>query len=110
MSHPFIALAIIKEKKRITLALEVLQIHSKDLSQLTLPPKVLQMLRKSGIISKNTFYEIERQGNVLNNGPLEALNNTVSNNPNLLTEFALILLQYSDETESMGKTILKDYG
>lgn len=68
------------------------------------------MLRKKGIISKDTCYEIERQGSVLTDGPLEELNNTVSINPSQLTEFALILLQYSEETESLGQIILKDYG
>ena len=60
-----------------------------------------------GVISKETFNEIERSGGSLTNGTLRALLSTVSKDPNKLRAFTTILLK-SEDTVHVGKSILED--
>ena len=88
---------------------QILQKHSESLSKLFLPMKVVQMLYTEGVISKETYDEIEQSGGLLADGPLRALSSTVTKEPSQLKVFASVLLQ-SKETVRVGKDALKDYG
>ena len=67
------------------------------------------MLYTEGVISKETYDEIEQSGGLLTDGPLRALSSTVSKEPSQLKVFASVLLQ-SEETVLVAKDTLKDYG
>ena len=69
--------------------------------------KIVQTLYTEGVISKETFDEVERSGGSLANGPLRALSSTVSEDPNQLRAFATVLLQ-SEETAYIAKDTLKE--
>ena len=71
--------------------------------------EVVQTLYTEGVISKQTYHEIEQSGGLLANGPLRALHNTVSKDPRQLKTFASVLLQ-SEETVHVAKDTLKDCG
>ena len=88
---------------------QIFQKHSESLSKLVLPMDVVQTLYTEGVISKETYHEIEQSGGSLADGPLRALHNTVSNDPRQLKTFASVLLQ-SEETVCVAKDTLKDYG
>ena len=67
------------------------------------------MLYTEGVISKETYDEIEQSGGLLADGPLRALSSTVTKEPSQLRVFASILLK-SKETVHIGKDTLNDYG
>ena len=71
--------------------------------------EVSQTLYTEGVFSEETFDHVQRSGGSLTGGPLTALQNTISKDPNQLVIFGNVLLQ-SEETVSIGKSILKDYG
>ena len=86
----------------------ILQNHTKCLSQLILPAKIVHILCTEGVISKDTFDELERSGSVLTDDSLRALSSTVSEDSNKLRVFASVLLQ-SKDTIHVGQDIPKDY-
>ena len=88
---------------------ETFQKHSKSLSQLVLSKDLTQMLYTEGIISKETFIEVERSKSEgsLSNDTLRPQLCTVFKDPNKLRAFVAILLQ-SEDTVHVGKNILKD--
>ena len=67
------------------------------------------MLFMEGVISKETFDEVERSKGILTDGPLKALSGTVSEDPKQLRKFATVL-QKSENTVYEAKDILKEYG
>ena len=69
--------------------------------------KIVQTLYTEGVISKETFDEIVKSGGFLADGPLRALSDTVSEDPNQLRTFATVLLQ-SEETACIAKDTLKE--
>lgn len=71
--------------------------------------EVAHTLYTEGVFSEATFDHVKRSGGSLAEGPLRALQNTISKDTNQLVTFATVLLQ-SEETVSIGKSILKDYG
>ena len=87
---------------------QILQKHSESLSQLLLPMEVVQTLYTEGVISKETYDEVEKSGGCLGDGPLRALHNTICRDPNHLKVFASVLLR-SEETVHVAKHTLKDY-
>ena len=70
---------------------------------------VIQTLYTEGVISKETFDEMERSGGQLTAGPLRALSDTVSEDPNMLRVFGSVLL-HSEDTVQVGQDILREYG
>ena len=70
---------------------------------------VIQTLYTEGVVSKETFDEMKRSGGQLTAGPLRALSDTVSEDPNMLRVFGSVLLQ-SEDTVHVGQDILKEYG
>ena len=86
---------------------ETLQKHSKSLSQLVIPDDLTQMLYTEGVISKETFNDVERSEGSLSNDTLRAQLSTVFKDPNKLRAFVTVLLQ-SEDTVCVGKNILKD--
>ena len=70
---------------------------------------VVQTLYIEGVISNETYDEIEQSGGSLADGPLRTLSSTVSKDPSQLKTFASVLLQ-SEETVRVAKDTLKDYG
>ena len=70
--------------------------------------EVTQMLYTEGVISKETFDEVESSRGSLTDGPLRALSGTVYEDPIKLRDFASVLLQ-SEDTEVVGNDILRDY-
>ena len=66
------------------------------------------MLYAEGVISKETFDDIERSRGLLTDGPLKALSSTVSENPNQLLKITAIL-QKSEITVHIGKEMFKEY-
>ena len=88
---------------------QILQQYSKVFSKLILPVEVVQTLYTEGVISKKTFNEVEHSGGSLTDGPLRALSNTVSDDPNQLRVFSTVLLQ-SEETIRVANDILEEYG
>ena len=88
---------------------QILQQYSKVFSKLTLPGEVVQTLFTEGVISKETFNEVQRSGGSLTDGPLKALSSTVSDDPNQLRVFSTVLLQ-SKETVRVANDILEEYG
>ena len=87
-------------------ACQILQRHSVKLSLQTLP---VETLYTEGVISKETFDEVESSGGSLIDGPLRTLFSTVSEDPNKLRVFGSVLLQ-SEDTVHVGNDILKEYG
>ena len=71
--------------------------------------EVAYTLYTEGVFSVETFDHVKRSGGSLAGVPLKALQNTISKDPNKLVTFGMVLLQ-SEETGSIGKSILKDYG
>lgn len=67
------------------------------------------MLYTEGVISKETFDDVESLKGSLTDGPLRALSSTVFEEPNKLRDFASVLLQ-SEDTVAIGNDILRDYG
>ena len=90
-------------------ACQLLQKHFGKLSTVCLPPKVSQMLYMEGVISKETFDQVERSRGILTDGPLRALSGTVSEDPKQLRKFATVL-QKSEDTVCEAKDILEEYG
>ena len=90
-------------------ACELLRKHFGKLSTVCLPEKVSQMLFMEGVISKETFDEVERSRGILTDGPLKALSGTVSEDPKQLRKFATVL-QKSENTVYEAKDILKECG
>ena len=70
--------------------------------------EVTQMLYTEGVISKETFDEVESSRGSLTDGPLRALSSTVYEDPIKLRDFASVLLQ-SEDTVVVGNDILRDY-
>ena len=66
------------------------------------------MLYTEGVISNDTFNEMERSGSVLTDDSLRALSSIVSEDSNQLRVFASVLLQ-SKDTIHVGQDILKEY-
>ena len=88
---------------------KVLQKCSARLSKLVLPMEVTQILYTEGVISKETFDEIQSSGGLLTDIPLRALSDRVSKDPNMLRVFGAVLLQ-SKDTVHVGNDILREYG
>ena len=88
---------------------KILQKYSTRLSKFVLPMEVTQMLYTEGVISKETFDEIQSSGGSLSDNPLRVLSDTVSEDPNQLRRFGDVLLQ-SEVTVHIGQDILKEYG
>ena len=88
---------------------EILQKYSPRLSKLVLPVKIVQTLHTEEIISNETFNEVKNSGGLLTEGPLRALSNSVTEDPNQLREFGTVLLQ-SKDTVRVGQDILREYG
>ena len=84
---------------------QILQKYSEHL----IPMEVVQTLYTEGVISKETFDEVQRSGGSINDGPLRALCCTVSEDPNNLRVLGTILLQ-SEDTVHTGNVILKECG
>ena len=61
------------------------------------------------VISNETFNEVNSSGGLLTEGPLRALSNSVTEDPNQLSVFGSVLLQ-SKDTVCVGQDILKEYG
>ena len=101
----FIFICTIVQKE---VATSILQKHAERLSQLNLPTKIVRILYTEGVISKDTFDEMERSGSVLTDDPLRALSSRVCEDSNKLRVFATVLLQ-SEETIQVGQDILKEY-
>ena len=80
----------------------------KKLAPSSLPTEVTHTLLTEGVITKETFYEVERSGGLLANGPLRTLSSTVSKDHNQLRVFGSVLLQ-SEDTVHVGQDILKEY-
>ena len=89
--------------------IQILQHYSEILSKLTLPVEIVQTLYTEGVISKETFNEVQRSGGSLTDGPLRTLSSTVSDDPNQLRVFSTVLLQ-SEETVRVANDILEEYG
>ena len=88
---------------------KVLQKYSARLSKLVLPMEVTQMLYTEGVISKETFDEIQSSGGLLTDNQLRALSDRVYEDPNMLRVFSTVLLQ-SKYTVRIGNDILREYG
>ena len=88
---------------------QILQTHSDSLSHLVLPTDVTETLCTEGVISKETFDEIESSSGSLAGGLLKALSSAVSEDPSKLRTFGTVLL-HSRDTVDVAKDILKDYG
>ena len=88
---------------------KLLQKYSARLSKLVLPMEVTQMLYTEGVISKETFDEIQSSGGWLTDNPLRALSDRVIVDPNMLRAFGTVLLQ-SKDTVHVGNDILREYG
>ena len=67
------------------------------------------MLCTEGVISKETFDEIQSSGGLLTDIPLRALSDRVSEDPNMLRLFSSVILQ-SEDTVRVGQDILREYG
>ena len=89
--------------------IQILQHHSEILLTLTLPVEIVQTLYTEGVISKETFDDVEKSRGLLTDGSLRALSNTVSDDPNQLRVFSSVLLQ-SEETVRVANNILEEYG
>ena len=81
----------------------------KKLAPSSLPTEVTHTLLTEGVITNETFYEVERSGGLLADGPLRALSGTASKDSNQLRVFGSVLLQ-SEDTVHVGQDILKEYG
>ena len=89
---------------------QILQKYSESLSKLVLPSEIVKMLRTEGVLSNDTFDEVEEVGGLLlSGGPLRALSDIVSKEFNQLRAFATVLLQ-SENTVDIAEDILKEYG
>ena len=84
---------------------EMLQKHSAILSKLVLPVEVVQTLYTEGVISKETFDEVERSEGVLTDSLLRTLSSTVFEDPNKLRVFGSILLRSEDTVRKSGNFI-----
>ena len=104
MLNLFLFLCITVQKE---VATSILQKHSESLSLLTLPTKIVHILYTEGVISKETYNELEQSG-LLSDGPLRALSSAVSEDPNKLRVFSTVLLK-SKKTINVGQDILKEY-
>ena len=80
-----------------------------ELIPVPIPMEVSKLLHTEGIISKETFNEVESSGGSLSDSPLRALFTTLSENPSLLGVLARVLSQ-SEDTIRVAKYILKVYG
>ena len=78
-------------------------------NRLSLPENIVKILYEEGVISKEMLDEVNRLGGVLGDGPLRALCTSVYKNPYILKVFASVLLK-SEQTVSIAKDILKEYG
>ena len=87
--------------------IQILQDHSEVFSKLILPVEVVQTLYTEGVISKETFDDVEKSRGLLTDGPLRALSSTVSKDPNQLRVFGSVLLQ-SRDTVHVGQDILEE--
>ena len=85
---------------------QILQRYSDRLSQVVVPA---ELLYTEGVITKETFDEVESLGGYLVNGTFRALRSTVYKDHNMLKKFASILLR-SEDTVSLANDIIKDYG
>ena len=65
------------------------------------------MLYTEGVISKKIFDVVESSKGSLADGPLRALSDTVSDDPNKLRVFSTVLLQ-SKDTVRVGQDILEE--
>ena len=101
----FMFVCTIVQKEVVT---SILQKHTKCLSLLILPTKIVRMLYTEEVISMETLNEMERSGGLRTDHSLRALSNTVSEDPNKLRILASVLLQ-SEETVHVGQVILKEY-
>ena len=81
-----------------------------ELIPVSIPMEVPKLLCTEGIISKETFHEVESSAGSLSDSPLRAvLFTTLSENPSLLEVLARVLSQ-SEDTIRVAKHILKVYG
>ena len=71
--------------------------------------EVAHTLYTEGVFPEETFDHVNRSGGALAGGPLRALQNTISEDPNQLETFGTVLLQ-SEETVDIGKSTLKEFG
>ena len=92
-----------------TSAYQVLWKHFHRHFLISLPTDASLTLHTEGVISKETFNEVERSGGLLANSSLRALSSAVSEDPNRLRFFTNVLLQ-SEDTVCVAKDILKEYG
>ena len=74
-----------------------------------IPMEVPKLLCTEGIISKETFHEVESSGGSLPNSPLRVLFTKLSEDPSILGVLARVLSQ-SENTIRVAKYILKVYG
>ena len=88
---------------------QILQRYSDRLSQIVVPAELLTVLHTEGVITKETFDEVESLGGYLVNGAFRALRSTVYKDHNMLKVFASILSR-SEDTVSLANDIIKDYG
>ena len=65
------------------------------------------MLYTKGVISEDTFDEMQSSGSLTDN-PLRALSDTISEDPTQLRIFGDVLLT-SEDTIHIGQDILKEY-
>ena len=72
-----------------------------------IPMEVSKLLCTEGIISKETFHEVESSGGSLPDSPLRVLFTKLSEDPNILGVLARVL---SEDTIRVAKYILKVYG
>ena len=71
--------------------------------------EVVHTLYTEGVISKETYDEIEQSGGLLTDDSLRALSSTVSKEPSQLKVFASVLLK-SEKTVRVATDTLNDYG
>ena len=102
-------LYFIKIDELSTSAYQVLRKHFHKHSPVSLPTDVSLTLHTEGVISKETFNEVEKSGGFLADSSLRALSNAVSEDPDRLRVFTNVLLQ-SEDTVRVAKDILKEYG
>ena len=84
---------------------EILQKLSKTISQLIIPSEEAQTLYVEGVISKETFNNVLKSGNLL----AEVLYSTIAKNHNNLKVFLNLLLKF-EETARFAKDTLNEYG
>ena len=88
---------------------KMLQKHLDKLSKVQFPMQIFHTLLMESVITKQTFDEVNRSGDVLVEESFLALCNMVSEDHNKIKVFGSVLLKF-EQTVLIAKDILEEYG